>query len=175
MPAGIRETIGSTVAIAAVSTLGDFIWATWIPRHRAIYGMTHGTLLFLCIGLMLGYWVRRSGFGAITGAATGFGVTASFYLLSPIVGFGVMFAVWFGMWIALAVLDGLLRGRIRAGLVVGRGLLAAGLSVMAFYMVSGIWMPFDPAGWDYLVHFGSWNLAFLPGFAALLIGNGEPS
>ena len=27
-------------AIAVVSTFGDFVWATWIPCHRVIYGLT---------------------------------------------------------------------------------------------------------------------------------------
>ena len=84
-----------------------------------------------------------------------------------------MFAVWFGMWIALALLNGWLNGQTRLLPAFGRGLIAAGLSGVAFYMVSGIWMPFDPAGWDYPIHFGYWNLAFLPGFAALLLGTGD--
>lgn len=174
-PTGLRATIASTIAIAAVSTLGDFIWATWIPRHLPVYGLTHGSLLFLCIGLALGYWAGRTLAGAIAGAATGFLVTASFYVLAPVVGFGAMFAVWFGMWIVLALLNGWLIGQARIKSAFGRGLIAAGLSGVAFYMVSGIWMPFNPAGWDYLIHFGYWNLAFLPGFAALLLGTGGHS
>ena len=43
-----------------------------------------------------------------------------------------------------------------------------GVSCAAFYAVSGMWFPFNPAGWDYAVHFVSWTFAFLPGFAALL-------
>lgn len=169
MPSGIRAVIGTTVATAAVSTLGDFIWATWIPRHRVVYGLTHGTVLFGFIGLTLGYWAGRTGIGGITGAATGFLVAGSFYILSPVVGFGAMFGVWFGMWIALAFLNSRLQRQTRFGPVLGRGLVAAALSGVTFYMVSGIWMPFDPSGWDYAVHFGYWNLAFLPGFGALLI------
>ena len=49
-----RQAIGGAAAIAAVSTLGDFIWATWIPEHLPLYGLIHGTLLFLSIGLYLG-------------------------------------------------------------------------------------------------------------------------
>jgi len=173
MPSGIASTIGSTIAIAGVSTLGDFIWATWIPRHRVVYGLTHGALLFLAIGAVLGYWAGRTRTGAIAGAVTGFLVAGSFYVLSPIFGFGVMFAVWFGMWIALAVLNSRLARTGRFGTVLARGMGAAVLSGAGFYLVSGIWMPFNPEGWDYIVHFGSWNLAFLPGFAALLLGAQE--
>lgn len=41
-------------------------------------------------------------------------------------------------------------------------------SGLGFYLISGIWRPFDPEGWDYAVHFLSWTLAYLPGFVALL-------
>ena len=39
---GIAASIIGALAIAVVSTAGDFIWAMWIPRHRPIYGLTHG-------------------------------------------------------------------------------------------------------------------------------------
>jgi hypothetical protein len=55
----MRAVIQSSLAIAALSTLGDFIWATWIPRHIPAYGLTHGTLLFLGIGLVLGMVAHR--------------------------------------------------------------------------------------------------------------------
>ena len=41
-------------------------------------------------------------------------------------------------------------------------------SGLGFYLISGIWRPFDPKGWDYAVHFLSWTIAYLPGFVALL-------
>ena len=54
MTSGVRASIGGTATLAAVSTLGDFLWANVIPGHRPLYGITHGSLLFLCIGLYLG-------------------------------------------------------------------------------------------------------------------------
>jgi hypothetical protein len=48
-------------------------------------------------------------------------------------------------------------------------LAAAFGSGVAFYAISGIWRPFDPVGWDYAVHAAAWTLAYLPGFAALLV------
>ena len=93
------------MAIAAVSTAGDFIWAMWIPEHRPLYGLIHGTALFLAIGLVLGIHADRIGIGAAGGALTGLLAAASFYVLAPIAGFSVMFAVWFGVWIALGVLN----------------------------------------------------------------------
>ncbi|HEY6361694.1 MAG TPA: hypothetical protein VIX63_11350, partial [Vicinamibacterales bacterium] len=50
-----------------------------------------------------------------------------------------------------------------------RGAVAAVTSGIAFYFISGIWRPFNPAGWDYAAHFAAWAIAYLPGFAALLM------
>lgn len=166
----ISATIQSSLAIAALSTLGDFIWATWIPRPYPAYGMTHGTLLFLAIGLVLGVVAHRPGAGAIAGALIGAVGTAGFYLLAPLAGYAAMFLIWIAIWVALGVLGGwLTSGRLdrRAGLA--RGGVAAVASGAAFYAISGIWRSFDPSGWDYLTHFGAWTLAYLPGFAALLL------
>jgi hypothetical protein len=158
------------VATAAVSTLGDFVWATAIPRHMPRYGLAHGALLFLAVGLYLGALVQRPVLGAAGGALIGLAAAGSFYVLAPLIGFSVMFLVWFGVWLALAVFDGRALGRrANVGEMVVRGVAAAALSGVAFYAVSGIWFPFRPRGWDYAIHFASWTAAYLPGFLALLV------
>jgi hypothetical protein len=90
-----------------------------------------------------------------------------------------MFVVWIAAWVALGNLHGRLSGNSASvaarglepprysGLI--RGFVAAALSGAAFYAISGIWRPFDPQGWDYALHFGAWTIAYLPGFAALLV------
>ena len=167
---GVLATVAGSVVIAAVSTLGDFIWAAGNLRHRPEYGLTHGTLLFLAIGLFLGVLARRPAAGAMWGAALGLLAAGSFYVLAPLVGYSAMCVVWIAIWVALAVLYARL-SETQAGLgaVLIRGTVAALTSGTAFYAISGIWRPFDPQGWDYAVHFGAWTLAYLPGFAALLI------
>ena len=173
---GVAATIAGSVVIAAVSTLGDFIWAAGHLRHRPEYGLTHGTLLFLAIGLFLGILARRPAVGAMWGAALGFVAAGSFYVLAPLVGYSAMFVVWIAMWLALAVLYVRLSERqVGWGAVLGRGAAAAVTSGMAFYAISGIWRPFDPQGWDYAVHLGAWTLAYLPGFAALLMSQNARS
>jgi hypothetical protein len=166
----IRVTLAAALAIAAVSTLGDFIWATWIPRHRPVYGLTHGTLLFLCIGAVLGSIANKWVGGALIGALIGFVAAGTFYLLAPLAGFWIMFAVWFAVWIALGVFNGHLNqsnAAIRS--LILRGLLAAIAFGVAFYIISGIWFPFRPRGWDYAAHFAGWTFAYFMGFAPLLI------
>jgi hypothetical protein len=158
------------VAIAAVSTIGDFIWATWIPRHRPIYGLTHGVLLFGFIGLYLGFVAGKPARGAIAGALIGGLAAGSFYVFAPVAGFAVMLIVWFAAWIGLGTLNEYLNRRpALTRPAITRGLLAAAAFGVAFYLVSGIWFPFDPEDWDYLAHFAGWTVAYLLGFAALFV------
>jgi hypothetical protein len=167
---GIVASIGGALVMAAVSTLGDFIWANWIPRHRMIFGLTHGTLLFLCMGVYLGATARRPAIGAIAGALAGFIAAGSFYLLVPLIGYSVMFVVWIALWAAFGALYCWMqtdRATVRDAFL--RGAAAALSSGIAFYAISGIWRPFHPHGWDYAVHFLSWTVAFLPGFLALML------
>jgi hypothetical protein len=167
----IRPAIIGALVIAAVSTLGDLIWAMWIPRHRPAYGLTHGTLLFLCIGLVLGGMATKWLTGALVGAAIGFVAAGSFYLLVPFTGFWSMFVIWFAVWIALGVFHGSLQTpKPPTPAMVGRGLIAAAAFAIAFYLISGIWFPFRPRGWDYAAHFAGWTFAYFVGFAPLLIG-----
>ena len=167
----MRRALVGAVLIAAVSTLGDFVWAGLGLRHRVPYGLAHGAFLFLCIGAYLGSLERQLLRGAIAGALIGLLAAGGFYLLAPIAGYSVMFAVWAFVWLALAILAGRALPRAsrwswRETLV--RGTLAMIGSGLGFYLISDIWRPFDPQGWDYAVHWLSWTAAYLPGFLALL-------
>ena len=167
----MRAALLGSLGVAVLSTLGDFIWAMWIPQHRPVYGLAHGTLLFLVIGLALGFAFGRRLAGAGLGALIGGLAAGSFYLLSPLAGYRAMFLVWIGVWIALGLICRYMSGsNVRIQSALARGAGAAMGSGLAFFLVSGIWLPFNPRGWDYLVHFGAWTLAYLPGFAALLVG-----
>jgi hypothetical protein len=166
----MRLALSASLAIAGLSTLGDFTWATWLPEHRAIYGFAHGLLLFCAVGLVFGVLAGRPGAGAAAGAAIGAGAAGAYYLFSPFFGYATMFVVWFAIWLALGVSYARLSGSITsARIVLARGVMAAVASGLAFYLISGIWRPFDPQGWDYLVHFAAWTFAYFPGFAALLL------
>jgi hypothetical protein len=176
---GLAEAIAGSLAIAAVSTLGDFIWATWIPEHRAVYGFAHGALLFLAIGLFLGSITGRAAAGALAGACVGALAAGLYYLLVLMLGFWAMIVAWMAVWLGLAAVYGRLSAQrdagdrhdrhINVGVVASRGAAAAVASGLAFYAISGIWRPFDPQGSDYAVHFAAWTVAYFPGFAALLV------
>ena len=159
--------------LAALSTLGDYVWARFVTAHRAVFGLAHGTLLLLALGLYLGLLRRRPFFGALGGAAVGLFAAASFYALARVLGLGAMFVSWMLLWIGFTGLDARLRGRVPAREVLVRGLLAAVGSGLAFYAISGIWTNPAAGGPRYAFHFLCWTVAFLPGFAALLVGNAE--
>lgn len=168
----MRSALVGALLIAAVSTFGDFLWAGLGLQHRMVFGLAHGALLFLCIGAYLGSLDRQVLQGAIAGGLIGLTAAGSFYALAPIAGYAVMFLVWAFIWFALAVL----RRRLARATnrwtwreTFTRGTVAMVGSALGFYLISGIWRPFDPAGWDYAVHFLSWSLAYLPGFLALTL------
>lgn len=166
----ISRAVASSAAVAALSAFGDFVWATWIPRHTMVLGIGHGALLFAAVGLALGLQVGRPLRSAIGGALIGAAAAIGYYISAPATGYAAMFAAWFGIWIALAAITrrpppGSFRTWRAAGM---RGVTAAAGSGVAFYLISGIWRPFDPVGWDYATHFAAWTVAYLPGFAALM-------
>src|SRR5436190_11811483 len=167
---GIRDAFAGAIVTAAVSTLGDYLWANVLPHHRPAYGLAHGTLLFLTVGACLGAAARRTLIGAAGGAAIGFSAAAGFYLLQPFIGYSGLFVMFVGLWIALGLLNGrVLRPHDSIGTVFVRSALAAIGSGIGFYAISGIWFPFRPRRWDYAIHFLCWTVAYLPGFAALLV------
>src|SRR5437762_9427803 len=164
------DAVGGAVAIAAVSTCGDYLWANFLPHHRPIYGLTHGTLLFLAVGLYLGVRAHKAVAGAVGGGLLGLLAAGSFYALRPVLGYTAMFLMYIGVWVGLGLLNGrvLRRGRPEGlhydspsgdlpptreasadrsqgiGEVLMRSIVAAIGSGVAFYAISGIWFPFHP-------------------------------
>jgi len=166
----MKYAIVGALVTAAVSTLGDYLWANVLPHQIPAYGLAHGALLFFTVGLCLGIASHNPLMGAIGGAAIGLGATLGFYALQPYIGYSALFVLFVGLWIALGVLNGrVLQRRDSMTTVLVRSLAAAVGSGLGFYAISGIWFPFDPHGWDYAKHFALWTLAYLPGFAALLV------
>ncbi len=154
---GLIDAVAGSLLLAALSTAGDFIWATWITSSRAVFGFIHGAVLFLAIGLFLGSVAGRPLPGALAGACIGGLAAGLYYVLSPVLGFSAMVVVWMLVWIALAAIYGSLNAprldtrtrhdvRVNLGAVIGRGIIAAVASGLAFYSISGIWRPFNPQG-----------------------------
>lgn len=156
--------------LGAVSTLGDFVWANWQLRHRMVYGLIHGAAICLCVGAMIGAHAGALATGAAAGPVVGLVAAGAFYLLAPALGYSAMFPAWMLFWLFFGALQGLLTGDRRLAPAVARGLAAAVLSGIAFYLVSGMWTRPPRGGPDYPVFFLKWTFAFLPGFLALFWG-----
>jgi hypothetical protein len=167
-----KDSLIGALVTAAVSTVGDYLWADVLPHGQPIYWFAHGCLLFMTVGFCLGRPSNRSAAGAIGAAAIGCAATAGYYVLQPFIGYSAMLVCFVGLWIAL----GFLTGRVlqRAGttpqILVRSAAAAIGSGLAFYFVISSIWMPFDPSGWDYARHFVLWTLAYLPGFVALLWG-----
>jgi hypothetical protein len=94
---------GLAVWAAAAMTLGDWIWAVLALRHRPQYGLAHGTLLCLWLGLYIGLASGRVVGGLMRGAGVGFLAAGSFYSLAPLMGYSAMFVSWMLVWFGLAI------------------------------------------------------------------------
>jgi hypothetical protein len=170
----VRHALAGALLLGAVSTLGDFVWAALRLQHRMGYGLVHGAVVCLCVGLVIGWRARRAALGAAAGPFVGVAAAGLFYMLAPALGYSAMFPAWMFFWVCFGLLQAQLDPRKRYGAAVWRGLAAAVLSGLAFYAISGIWTIPSPGGPDYVRHLWSWTIAFLPGFVALFAGVPAP-
>ena len=178
---GFANTLIATLLLTVASTLADLIWALWIPAHRAVFGLIHGALLFMALGLVLGVLAARDRDGSdcrqlLTLAAggelfAGLGGAAAFYVMFPFIGWWAMLVAWMGLWILTAFLNRWIQdGTEPLPVTFGRGTAAALLSGAAFYLaVYPIWLGGQTKNPDYVLNLASWFVAFLPGFACLLL------
>ena len=101
----LMSALAGAVLLAALSTLGDFVWANWRVRHLMLYGVLHGMAIFLAIGLFLGGRTGAPLLGGIAGVIAGAAAAGSFYLLRPVMGYSAMFVSWVLVWIALGFIN----------------------------------------------------------------------
>lgn len=166
----------AALALGAVSTFGDFVWDVLNLRHRMWYGLVHGAVICFSIGAVIGIRERRLAPALVAGPVVGLIAAGGFYLLAPWLGYSAMFPMWMLFWLCFALLQEWLGSGTRRGLRIAvlRGLAAAILSGLVFYAISGIWTRPSPGGPNYVRHYLSWSVAFLPGFLALFAGRPRP-
>jgi hypothetical protein len=161
------HALAASLLLAAVMTAGDWAWAFLNIRHTVTAGVLHGALMCLVLGAAIGVREGRPAAGALAGPAIGILAAALFYLLAPSLRMTAMFPAWMFFWICFAFLQAFLRRDRNFAVAVTTGLVAAILSGLAFYSISGIWTRHDPGGPNYAWNFVAWNVAFFPGFAVL--------
>ena len=171
----MSHAIAGALLLAVVSTLGDYLWAALELRHRVGYGLAHGAAMCLCVGAVIGWRTGKTTLGATAGLFIGIAAAALFYVMTPSLHYSAMFPAWMFFWICFALLQAQLDGSQSYKPAAVRGLIAAVLSGLAFYMISGIWTRPSPDGPNYVRNFLSWTVAFLPGFAALFVGKNTQS
>ncbi len=159
----------AALVLGAANTAGDILWAGLSLRHRMVYGIAHGAILCLLIGGIIGWRARRLGPGLAAGPGIGFLAAGAFYAMAPWLGYYAMFPAWMFFWMCFALLQNFLLPESGWRPAIVRGLVAAMLSGLAFYAISGIWTRPPRGGPNYLYNFGAWSFAFLPGFAALFL------
>jgi len=172
------KAITGVLVVAACATLGDAIWYTYGVRHTLMAGFVHGALLLAAVGAVLGANAGRVLKGLPIGAIAGIGGAATYYFLVAVVDrrtYGSAIpAAWIAMWLMLAALDGRwLRSHAQRTwkAITFRGLTAAVLSGVAFYMVMRVlWGRPPEAGRNYVVQFFAWVFAWAPGLFALTLG-----
>ena len=157
----------ASICLGAVMTIGDWLWAALQIRHRVVYGLVHGALMCLCVGIAVGARAGRPAPAALAGPIIGVIAAASFYALAPMIRWNAMFPAWMLLWILFALLQQRLAKSESIGTAVLRGVGAAVVSGTAFYAISGIWINDSHTNPNLIRHFGAWTVAFLPGFAAL--------
>ena len=166
---------GAALLLGAVMTLGDFAWAYFSIRHTVTAGLLHGALVCLCLGAVIGARGGRLVRGILAGPVIGVLAAATFYALAPTLRYAAMFPAWMLFWILFGVLQArMTTASLGSGL--GRGVIAALASGVAFYAVSGMWTTGrDPSGLaDYVVRLCLWSFAFLPGFVTLFATRTPP-
>jgi len=146
---------------------GDYLWAAMHIRHRVAYGLVHGAVMCLCLGIAIGVYTGRTAPATLAGPVIGVIAAGAFYLLAPWLRMTAMFPAWMLFWILFALLQQQLREGERIGSAAARGAVAAVVSGLAFYTISGIWTGASHDAPVLAVRFGAWSFAFLPGFLAL--------
>ena len=174
------KSIPGIAFVAAVATVGDYVWYTYGVRHSMTAGIIHGVVLLTAVGLVLGGSSGREFRGLPIGALAGIGGALSYYLLIAIMDgrtYGTAIpGAWMILWLLLAALDGrwLRAPRRRTWTeIAGRGLAAAVFGSVAFYLVMNTLWGRPPAeGRNYAVQFFAWAFAWAPGLLALTTGEG---
>src|SRR5258708_27761475 len=135
----VGAAVIASLFLGAVMALGDYAWAAMHLEHRVAYGLAHGAVMCLCLGIAIGVHARRPAPAALAGPVIGIVAAATFYVLAPLLRMAAMFPAWMLFWILFALLQQRLMKGERVVASAARGPPAAILSVLPFSPISRIW------------------------------------
>jgi hypothetical protein len=160
----------AVLIVAAVSTASDYTWYEIGVQHRMTAGIITGAVMLMAVGGALGWIARRTTTGMVVGVVAGVVGALAYYAMVPSMGQRAMIAAWAVVWIVLAIGDGRLvqRGRVPWSIVLLRGVAAAVLSGLAFYVMSDdLWGRAPAGGRNYAMQLARWVVAWAPGIIAI--------
>lgn len=184
---GLGHALLGTLILAGASTAAEAAWAIFGIRHTVTAGLIHGALIFMVAGAVLGAArdpekaaerspILGAVLGALGGIIAGLSGAAVYYLLvrplhSAGIGGGMaVFPAYFSVWLILGLILKVLGGvEISVGAALRRGAMAGLIAALGFYFVAVLWSGYASPPLVYLLFFGAWATAFLPGFLALLL------
>ena len=166
----IKAILG-TLIIAAVSTASDYTWFEIGVGHTMFAGVVTGAVMLMAVGGVVGWMGRRIGAGLWLGIVAGVMGALAYFAMQPSLGrTTAMIAAWASLWLVLAIGEArLIRSPRRSWIeALGRGILAAAISGLTFYLVvGGLWGHETGAGRNYAMQYGRWMIAWAPGILAL--------
>ena len=165
------KAILGTLIVAAVSTASDYTWFEFGVRHNVLTGVVTGAVMLMAVGGVIGWAGRRISAGLWLGMVAGVFGALAYFAMEPAIGrSAAMMAAWVSLWLVLAIGDARLVRMPRRPWVeaLGRGVLAAVLSGVAFYLVvSGLWSYSPSSARNYALQYARWIVAWAPGILAL--------
>jgi hypothetical protein len=167
----MTKAIIGLLVVAAVSTVNDYVWFEIGVRHRMWVGILTGAVLLMAVGGAVGWTAKKVVAGLWLGVAAGVIGALVYYAMEPSVG-GVtaMIAGWALIWIVLALGEGRILQSPRRpwGETMARGVIAAALSGLTFYVVlNGLWSHLAPGSRNYVLQYARWLVAWAPGILAI--------
>ena len=166
------QTLIGILIVAAVSTMGDYVWYEVGVPHRMTFGIIHGAILLAAVGGVVGATAGRIGAGMAAGAIAGVGGALVYYAVEAPLGRGAMLAGLAAVWILMSIFNVRWLQRPRRSWVDGlvRGVIAAVAAGLAFYLVGDdLWGRRPPGGRNYVTQYGLWLAAWAPGVLAVAV------
>lgn len=174
------KIVTGILVVAAIATLGDWVWYSFDVCNGMAAGVIHGAVLLTTVGGAIGAASDRLVRGLPIGTLAGIGGALAYYVLYAALGErsgdAAIPAAWVVTWLLMALLEGRWISPARRSwlAIAARGTSAAVLSGIAFYLVLGVlWGAPPPEGRNYAVQFGAWAAAWAPGLLALTLRPGR--